>query len=194
MASSATSRALGIDELLESILVNLSIVQLLPLKQVCSRWNGVISNSPAIQKILFLRPDAHSTVERINPLFHSHLPTSYTTEGETGPLSHFVVSSDLLHLLKSRVPGAWRSMLMFQPPQRYNLTLRASASNSFAVDLPIGADEPIMVAVERAAAIIQLEEQRLGSPKALLETPSEGGLLACIRNRRNLLQHPTVLG
>lgn len=53
---SATTRALGVAELLETILVNLYIKHLSKLKRVCKDWKEAISSSKQLRQICFLEP------------------------------------------------------------------------------------------------------------------------------------------
>lgn len=53
----AAQRVLETPELLEMIISDLPTLEILVLQRVSPVWHGVISNSPAIQKLLFLRSD-----------------------------------------------------------------------------------------------------------------------------------------
>lgn len=53
----ATSRVLETPELLEMIVSSLPPLEILVNQRVSPMWHGVISNSPPIQRALFLRPD-----------------------------------------------------------------------------------------------------------------------------------------
>jgi len=168
MASiSATSRVFDIDELLEGILVYLSIDRLLVVKRVCTQWHYLISSSPRLQKIMFTRADVSRPVRDHNPLF-KHYFQDITCADDVGssnkdgklPRAHLKLSPNCMRRLIHQCPKGWRAMSMFQPPCPYRLTMPSASIFDITVKFLNDADVPIMQAVEKANLFVELEADK----------------------------------
>ncbi|KAF2436701.1 hypothetical protein EJ08DRAFT_157403 [Tothia fuscella] len=178
---SIATTVFAIEELLESILIYLSIDRLLLLKRVCSQWNHVITHSPSLQKILFLRPAtllSLSTREH-NPLFETYLKTISYADGPTStstkaPSAHLEMNPKIMRTLLTKCPPSWRSMLAFQPPCSYNLTMPSLSVFDITVKEKHEGHVPIMVAVELASKRVEQEAERKRNRRISLDSALRG--------------------
>lgn len=169
IAESAASRVLGIEELLESILIYMSIDRLLMLKRVCREWGRVIATSPALQKIQFIRPAVRRAEREHNPLFEDYLKTiAYAPPGESS-CAHLELSPNVMRRLIHQCPKSWRKQYMFQPPAPYYLTMPSASVFDITVKFKNSADVPIMVAVEKAHWIVELEAEKKRKARSTLD-------------------------
>ncbi|KAK8208993.1 hypothetical protein M8818_003957 [Zalaria obscura] len=67
MSSEAIIQVLQTPELLEQILSYLPPLQLLRIQRVAQLWNGTVSYSPELQRLLFMRPDWRLEAKAFDP-------------------------------------------------------------------------------------------------------------------------------
>ncbi|KAI9877337.1 MAG: hypothetical protein M1830_000571 [Pleopsidium flavum] len=131
---SPVQRVFGVCELLENILLNLSMPDLLLVQRVCTVWKDTIAQSISLQRKLFLSPVAPGPVSskkngltlydlKFNPLlrkiFHwKFVPYSSCSKvllsdwGLDSPFGRIQMSASARYC-----PSAsWRNMLITQPP------------------------------------------------------------------------------
>jgi hypothetical protein len=165
-AESAASRVFAIDELLEEILVYLSIDRVLLAKRVCRNWHRLIASSPSLQRILFKRVDLSRPVREYNPQFEKFFQDIGCNDDTTGdsrsiPASLKITPQSMRRLIL-RCPKEWRSMTMFQPPCPYWLTMpSASIFHGINIKFLNEANVPVMKAVERANLMVELEADKI---------------------------------
>ncbi|KAF2815174.1 uncharacterized protein BDZ99DRAFT_515920 [Mytilinidion resinicola] len=92
MEASATSRALGITELLELVLLELPQRDLYQAQRICKGWKTVISNSSPIQEVMWLSPASPSSppakYEKTETLLDYPLVIKYLSTSHLNPLFH----------------------------------------------------------------------------------------------------------
>lgn len=118
----------AITEIAENILAHLPMKDLLLAQRVSKGWQILITSSPVLQELLFMRPRQSKAAQNVlsdgmpmrefNPLLIEHMPMWFSSDEEThrqrvtdAPWAHTV--SRLLFLRKD---ASWRSMLLAQPP------------------------------------------------------------------------------
>jgi len=175
MASdSAVLRVFGIDELLESILIYMSIDRLLLLKRVCSDWKRVISSSPSLQKIMFLRPAILRSVREHNPLFEDYFKViGYAEDARSS--ARLEISPNVMRRLLHHYPKSWREMTMFQPPAPYWLIMNSASIFDITVKFLNDANVPIMKAVEKANLTMELKAEKKRKARSSLDHALRGG-------------------
>jgi hypothetical protein len=173
-SDSAVARVFAIEELLESVLVFLSIDRLLILKRVCHEWNRVIASSPALQKILFMRPAPSRSAREHNPLFEDYLKTIGYAEPQATAAAHVEMNPNVMRRLINGCPKSWREMTMFQPPCPYYLTMPSISVFDITVKFKNEANVPIMRAVELANHIVELEAEKKRTSRSTLDHALRG--------------------
>jgi hypothetical protein len=163
---SAASRVFAIDELLEEILVYLSIDRLLLAKRVCRNWCRLVSSSPSLQRILYRRVDVSRPLREYNPLFEDFFQNigckDDATEGANSTPASLKISPQSMRRLILHCPDEWKSMTMFQPPCPYWLTMpSASIFHGINVKFLNEAHVPVMRAVERANWVVEMEAEKI---------------------------------
>jgi hypothetical protein len=165
-AESAASCVFAIDELLEEILVYLSIDRVLLAKRVCRNWHRLIASSPSLQRILFKRVDLSRPVREYNPLFENLFQDIGCKDDTTGdsksiPASLKITPQSMRKLIL-HCPKEWKSMTMFQPPCPYWLTMpSASIFHGINIKFLNEANVPVMKAVERANWMVEMEADKI---------------------------------
>lgn len=118
-----TARGLGLShivlstpELLEAILVNLSIPDLLAVMLVSQAFRDGVNNSPTIQRNMGLRPDPNCHMRFSLPFEHGLLrcTTDASSYSLIAPDDKLFVEIDLA--TKPRLGGRCRAILVCQPP------------------------------------------------------------------------------
>jgi hypothetical protein len=169
-------------ELLEQILSDLAIDRLLIVKRVCRFWNAVIDTSPSLQRTLYIRADDKRITRTYNPLFEdffsdigcAEVPLR-SSDSKDRP-ARLKISPIQMRKLLQRCPSTMRSMSMFQPPCRYWLTLPSASPWNFTVKFINEADMPVMQAVEKANAIVELEADKRRNMRRYLEVELRPGV------------------
>lgn len=133
-------KALAIPELLEAVLLQLSVIDILVNSQrVCKTWHDCVNGSTSLQRELFLRPDRSPTGPCRKTAKHID-SNSFRT---INPFADLISIKE--HTNRTAAfdhPGAsWRSMLIVQPPVPMVLlrdakTMRFSNFLSREVGLP----------------------------------------------------------
>jgi len=199
MASdSAASRVFAIDELLENILLYLSINHLLTAKRVSHQFFRLISGSPSLQRILFARADLNRPLREHNPLFEDYFvdiacddDVTPPKDEEKPPPALLKISPISMRKLIHRCPKEWRTMSMFQPPCPYWLTLESASIFVINVKFLNDANVPIMRAVEKANWIVEMEAEKKRRARSNLEQTMRGNF-ARVVNRRLVRDGETV--
>lgn len=179
----AVHRVFAIEELLESVLIYMSIDRLLILKRVCSNWNRVISTSPVLQKIQFIRPAPSLSEREHNPLFEDYLKAIGYAEPQTSASAHLEMNPNVLRRLIQNCPKSWRDMLAFQPPCPYYLTMPSISVFDITVKFKNDANVPIMRAVELANHIVELEQEKKRQARSTLESAIRGRFARVIEGK-----------
>jgi hypothetical protein len=164
---SAASRVFAIDELLEEILVYLSIDRVLLAKRVCRSWHRLVASSPSLQRILFKRVDLSRPIREYNPLFEDFFQNigcedDATRDGAKSIPASLKISPLSMRKLILHCPKEWKSMTMFQPPCPYWLTMpSASIFHGINIKFLNEANVPVMKAVERAKWMVEMEADKI---------------------------------
>jgi hypothetical protein len=164
---SAAARVFAIDELLEEILVYLSIDRVLLAKRVCRNWHCLVSSSPSLQRILYKRVDLSRPRREYNPLFEDFFQNigckdEITGDGTKSTPASLKISPQSMRRLMLHCPKEWKSMTMFQPPCPYWLTMpSASIFHGINVKFLNEANVPVMRAVEKANWIVEMEADKI---------------------------------
>lgn len=163
----AASRVLAIDELLEEILIYLSIDRVLLAKRVCRNWLHLIASSPRLQRILFKRIDLSPPLRTYNPLFEDFFHNigckdDATTDGDKLIPASLKISPQSMRKLILHCPKEWKNMTMFQPPCPYWLTMpSASIFHGINIKFMNEAHVPVVKAVEKANWMVEMEADKI---------------------------------
>lgn len=170
-------RVLTTPELLEAVLIHLDVTHLLAAQRVCSYWHTLITSSPVLKAALFLHPAPSSSTPRMNPLFASFFFPDQRCSADHPRVTLMI--QDVQPLLDA-VPAAWQTMMLFQPPTPFQLSLssRGKAPLSCHVSFPNEPTEPVMAAVEKAAFIFRTEQEKRRNAKTIV-----GGFLGNLQAR-----------
>jgi len=136
MEITANQKVFSIPELLEAILINLSLQDILiNAQRVCRTWTAIIDSSSALQQHLFFTPTPRSSAAKSgwtkNPLLlkkfpawfgdirvthRFYIPRPYKTHDNVYDVSH-IKNSDWASCpdAYSRPEASWRRMLVMQP-------------------------------------------------------------------------------
>ncbi|PSN64105.1 hypothetical protein BS50DRAFT_679254 [Corynespora cassiicola Philippines] len=132
--SSTSERVFQVAELLENILLNLELRTLLTgAQRVNKYWHGIITNSPELQRMLFLSPSPRKKGESredqiCNPLLVTTFPAWFANrdrnEASRDELTYGIDAFTNLPMSRSftaseaflRPRASWRRMLLAQPP------------------------------------------------------------------------------
>ena len=140
---STADRVLNTPEILEQIFLKADMRTLLCIQRVCRTWHKLITESPSVQKHLFLRPDPDCEIPQINPLLHELFPQWFhRPEGDRQKLIQRDGFSSLplvQHSCNSAFrheKASWRRMLPRQPPvQSLTCCTHVSGQMGDSVDL-----------------------------------------------------------
>jgi F-box domain len=135
MASPCLDTVFSIPELLETVLLQLSLRDLLHAQRVSQVWKDIIKNSPLLQKKLFFQPISDEDHEpEFNPFFQSLFPPFFDLD-DFGSQYDCHKPSAIYELewykdgdFRGRVmrpEASWRRMFPVQPPAKIeHVTLR----------------------------------------------------------------------
>ena len=126
-ANAVASSVLGTPELLEHICTHLDIRTLLTAAQRVNRqWHAIITNSPWLQRFMFLQPHSAGNAETMaNPLLREAFPPwyvgkprcSYKRGFDREAFSNLPMCKEPSRMRRFMHPKAsWRRMLLTQPP------------------------------------------------------------------------------
>jgi hypothetical protein len=181
MAESAAARVFAIEELLESVLVYISIDRLLILKRVCAQFNRVIKTSPQLLKIQFLRPAPLRQIREHNPLFEDFCKDiAYAEPDSKTSSAHLKLCPTKMKRLLDHCPDGWREMIMLQPPAPYWLVLPSVSMFDINVKFLNEANVPFMQSVEKAYRILELEADKKRKRRSTLDKALRGGFARVI--------------
>jgi hypothetical protein len=184
MAESVASRVFGIEELLESILVYISVDRLLILKRVCSQFDRVIKTSPQLLKIQFLRAAPLQQIREHNPLFEDYCTDiAYAQPDDVLKSAHLKINPTEVKRLLRQCPGSWREMSMLQPPSAYWLVMPSVSMFDINVKFLNEATVPFMRAVEKANQIMELELEKKRKRRTTLDRALRGGFARVMDGR-----------
>lgn len=117
-----------ITEIAENILAHLPMKDLLLAQRVAKGWRDLITSSPALQELLFMRPRQSKAtqdvlsdgmpVREFNPLLIKHMPMWFSSDEEAyrQSVKDAPWAQTVSRLLFLRKDASWRSMLLAQPP------------------------------------------------------------------------------
>jgi hypothetical protein len=184
MAESAASRVFAIEELLESVLIYISIDRLLILRRVCTQFNRVIRTSPQLLKIQFLRPAPLRKVREHNPLFEDYCKDiAYADPDSKTSSAQLNITPTEMRRLLDQCPQSWRNMIMFQPPAPYWFIMPSVSMSDINVKFLNDANVPLMHAIEKASWIIELEVEKKRKRRSTLDQALRGGFARVLDGR-----------
>lgn len=118
----------AVTEIAENILAHLPMKDLLLAQRVSKAWQELITSSPALQELLFMRPRQSKATQNVlpdgmparefNPLLIEHMPMWFSLDEEaySQSVKDAPWAKTASRLVFLREDASWRSMLLAQPP------------------------------------------------------------------------------